>query len=177
MATTWAIQVLTPDFLIDGRMDPQAGSDRNWADTYIFEASAGGPAYCTASVFFAEASLKATSTLVAPYDSATDMSLFGATAFVAAIPRDEASTAYLVKSNKYKSLISADIFVGSYLIHGKIWSPNKPESGLSFIKTYSRFVVQDARIDCLIPGAKMQGLEAPFAVVRTHLLQYATVRP
>lgn len=172
MASLWSIQVLTPDFLFDGRIDGDGG-DKFYALTAA--ESSSQPSSCR--VHLTGASVQATGNLATPAGAIADWDFFGASAFVLIIPRDEASTTFLVKQNKFKSLIPADIYLGSYRISGKVWSSRKPEEGLDFLRNANRFLMQDARIDNLLPGAKMQTLEAPFAVARTHLLQCAVVHP
>ena len=157
-------------------MNPEAVSDATWSDTYILQADRNGPGPSTALASLTATQFQPTSDLVAADGLGDNWVICGANAFVMVIPRDEASTTFLLKQNKSKSLVSADIYVGSYHVRGKVWSPDKPESGLSFLRYYSRFVVQDATIDCSVPGARLHGLEAPFVVVRTHLLQCAAVR-
>jgi hypothetical protein len=172
MANPWVIQVLTPDFLFDGKIDP--GGD--YFNPYIFESVTSTSQPCTAVVNLTSARVQPVNNLTAPIEPATNWFISGANAFVVAIPRDEASTSYLVKHNRYKSLIPGDVYVGPYCISGKVWSPDRPELGLGFLCFYARFVMQDIRINGLLPGSTLHGLEAPFAVVRTHLLQCATVR-
>ena len=93
--------------------------------------------------------------------------------FVAIIPRDEASTAFVAKNNTSKNLIPADIYVGPYIIHGTILSP---DNSFSILRYYFNFGVRDAVIDCQLPDTKLQGLKAPFVMVRTHLLQGIAMR-
>jgi hypothetical protein len=175
MPKIWTVQVLTPDFLLEGKIDVEAVSDGTWSDSYVLQADRTGSGSCTALVSLTVTQFQPTSNLITADTIATNWTVCGANAFVAVIPRDEASTTFVSKQNKFKSLISADVFVGSYRFHGKVWSPEKPESGLSFLRYYSRFVMQDVVIDCQLPGAKLQGFQAAYAVIRTHLFQCARV--
>jgi hypothetical protein len=176
MAKSWKIKVLTPDFLIDGSIDSEPVSEGNWSDTSILEAASSGSQPCTACATLTTAKIQAASNIQLPDNPGMDWVVIGATGFLAVIPNDEATTTYLVKQNKNNCLLLADVYVGPYVFHGKVWSPNKIESGLSFLRYASRFVMQDVTIDCLLPGAILQGYGAAYAVVRTHLLQTATIR-
>jgi hypothetical protein len=169
MATPWVIQVLTPDFLFDGKIDP--GGD--YFNPYIFEAVNNSSQPSTVILHLTSARVQPTNTLAAPSVATNNWFISGPNAFVVAIPRDEASTKHLLKNNKFKNLVPADVYVGPYCVSGKVWSP---ESSLGFLSLSARFVMQDVHIDGLLPGAKLHGLEAPYACVRTHLLQCATVR-
>jgi hypothetical protein len=176
MASPWNIQVLTPDYLIDGKIDPEGGSDRTFSDVYIFQADMAGSGPCTSSVYMAEARFQPAGNLVPPAAASTGWYLSGFNPFLAVMPRDDLSKTFLEKHNKYKSLIPGDLYVGNYLIRGTVWSPSKPDDSLGFMRMYSKVVVQDVTIDCLLPGSTLKGLQAPYAVVRTHLLQCAMPR-
>jgi hypothetical protein len=126
-------------------------------------------------VFLTETQFQPTGNLVTTDDLGTDWAI-NVHNSIAFIPRDEASTTYLVKQNKFKNLIAADMVIGSYLIRGKVWSPDKPDAGLKLLKKYLRVVMQDVTIDCQLPGATLHGLEAPYAVLGTRFFQCATIR-
>jgi hypothetical protein len=171
LATPWAIQLLTPDYLIYGFIDSEA-SDRYYTLTSAETSST--PSTCV--VHLTQATFRPASNLVPIDPSPTEWYSVGWNAFLAVMPWDQASVDYLVKESSHKSLIPADIYIGPYLIQGKVWSRNKSGTDLSFLAYAHRFIVQDVCINCLLPGSQLHDLKAPFAVLRTHLLQSAAVR-
>jgi hypothetical protein len=162
----WSIQVLTPDYLIDGGFDD---SKDNGSAMYLFKAWPDMDSKLDASISMHLTSVRfqPVGSLTAPSGSVPDWFVFS-NAFVALIPRDEVSTAYVAANNASMYLIPADIFVGSYIIRGTILCPDK---NLSRLKYYFNFAVQNAQIESVTPGAKLQAFTAPFAIVRTHLIQ------
>jgi hypothetical protein len=177
MADHWTIQVLTPDFLLDGRILTDPITDATWTDPYILKAYEHNYIYESTVdlVYLTETKFQPTGNLAATDNIGTDcvINILNSIAF---IPRDEASTAYLVKQNKFKSMFSADMYIGSYLIRGKVWNPDKPDSELKTIKKYLRLVMQDVTIDCQLPGAKLRGLKTQYAVLCTRYFQWATIQ-
>jgi hypothetical protein len=177
MADLWTIQVLTLDFLLEGRILTNPITDVAWSDPYIFKTYEHNYIYESSVdlVYLTETQFQRTNNVVATDDIGTDcvINIHNSIAF---IPRDEASTTYLLKQNKFKNMFTADMYIGSYLIRGKVWSPDKPDSGLKTLKKYLRLVVQDVTIDCQLPGAKLRGLEAQYAVLCTRYFQCATIR-
>jgi hypothetical protein len=178
MADLWKIQVLTPDFLLEGRISTDMMiSNVTWTDPYSIFQSYKYMGYVPSAplVSLAETQFQPAGDLVTTDDLGTDW-VINSDRSIAFIPRDEASTTYLLKHNKFKSLITADMYIGSYLIRGKVWSPDKPDSGLGFFSKWSRLVIQDVTIDHQLPGAKLHGLEAPYAVLCTHFFQCVTIQ-
>lgn len=177
MADLWTIQVLTLDFLLEGRILTDPITDVTRSDPYIFKAYEHNYIYEPGVdlVFLTETQFQDTGNLVTTDDLGTDW-VINIQNSIAFIPRDEASTTYLVKQNKFTSLITADMVIGSYRIRGKLWNPDKPDLALKLLKKYFRLVIQDVTIDCQIQGAKLHGLEAPYAVLCTRFFQCATIR-
>src|SRR5439155_14396439 len=88
--------------------------------------------------------------------------------FVATLPRDEGSLAYCANSNgNSKHPFPAVVFSGPYASSGTEMSPN---SDLDILSGYGTFAMQNVTIDCLAPGARLKGLAAPYAVLRTLLV-------
>jgi hypothetical protein len=87
-----------------------------------------------------------------------------AESIVAVIPRDEASTAYVLKNNAslFKSPIPAEVRVGSYLLRGEVLSP---DNLLNVFESYFRFAIRNAEISCLLPGSQLGELRAPYVLV------------
>jgi hypothetical protein len=169
MATSWAIQVLTPDYLVDGLFDESLNTStamyyfKEWYD-------ADGILAISASLHLTAVQFQPTRLMAGPSSPATDWWGFSYS-LVALIPRDESSLAHVTKNFNPKVVIPADIYVGPYRIHGTILSPDRQ---LGALRYYFNFAVRDAEIECLETGAKFQGLKAPYAIVRTHLLQGIT---
>jgi len=157
----WSVQLLTPDYLVDGRLD---GDDPT------------GPWFLTvqpqdrevATLTLSQASVQPTGALTATLPAGGNWLLPSTGQFVAVIPRDEASTAYALKhKGSSQHPIPALVFVGPYAIRGTVLSPDKY---LEILSGYQTFLMQDATIDCLAPGSRLSSLSAPYAVVSAQLL-------
>jgi hypothetical protein len=89
----------------------------------------------------------------------------------AAIPRDEASLSHTKKTYRdFKYPLPGELYVGPYLVQGmflRIDDDTDPRLSASFDEVV---VMQDAVIDCLLPGARLKRLSAPLAVVCTERL-------
>jgi hypothetical protein len=177
MADLWTIQILTFDFLLEGKILTNPITDNNWTDPYILKAYEHNYIYYSSIdlVFLTETKFQPTGNAVPAADLGTDW-IVNVHNSIAFIPRDDASTAYLEKQNKFKSLINVDMNIGSYLIRGKVCSPDKPGTGLKLLTKFYRIVMQDVTIDCQLPGSTLHRLEAPYAVLCTRYFQHATVR-
>ena len=82
---------------------------------------------------------------------------------VAIIPRDESGTANAIRTNSFFNFsIPAEVYIGSYLIRGKVMSGDK---NLRVFSGYVGFPVQEAEIHCLLPGAQLVGFTAPYVLV------------
>ncbi len=151
-----AVQMLTLDYLIEGYLDADDGS-------WPFD-----------GVTLTSVRFEPTASLTPPAATAANWYLPEKSPVVAAIPRDESILAYtrkIYRDDKYP--LPAELYVGPYLIQGIVLrslEDTDPISLMSDLEEYA--VVQDAVIDCLLPGARLKRLSAPLAVVSTgHLLQ------
>jgi hypothetical protein len=148
-----AVQILTPDYLIEGYLDDLT----NWP----FE-----------GVTLTSVRFEPTGVLTPPASTAANWCLPENSPVVAAIPRDEASLAYtkkIYRNDKYA--LPAEIYVGPYLIQGMILRSDEDNDPGFLAATLDEYmVVQDAVIDCLLPGARLKRLGAPLVVVRTDQL-------
>jgi len=166
VATSWTIQVLTLDYLVEGLFDD---SNDNHTAMYFFRSwyDDNGKLAISASIHLTKVHIQTMRNATPPVSSAAEWWSFSNN-LIAIIPSDENSLAYVVKNNVPKSVISADVFVGPYRIHGSVLCPDKQ---LSSVRYYLNFVVQDAEILCLDVDAKLPSLQVPYAIVRTHLVQ------
>ena len=151
----WAVQVLTYDYLIEGHVD-----EKQEHFNFNLIQARGGPV----NMHLTSARFQPTGNLAPPEPASTPWALVYAESVVAVIPRDEASTAYVLKNNAdfFKYPVAAEVRVGAYLIQGKVLSPDKM---LNVFESYFRFAVQDAEISCRLPGAQLTGLKAPYVLV------------
>jgi hypothetical protein len=148
-----AVQILTTDYLIDGYLEDLS--------TWPFEGA------LLTSVRFEPAG-----TLMPSASSAANWCVLEGSQVVAAIPRDEASQAYtrkMYRDDKYP--VPAEIYVGAYLIQGMILQSDEEIELPVLMDSFDEYVlVQDAVIDCLLPGARLKRLSAPLVVVRIDRL-------
>jgi hypothetical protein len=158
----WAVQLLTTEYLVDGSLDYDDSSGSWW----FLEAQAGQLALETLNL--KQASFQPTAGLNVSMPAAATWSTPSTAAYVACIPRDEASTAYALKQNSsWRNPIPAVVFVGPYSIRGNILSR---EQQLGSMQISGIFPMQQAVIDCLAPGARLTGLAAPYLLVHSLLL-------
>jgi hypothetical protein len=170
MPTLWTVQILTPDYLVEGiynkDADPYNGIE-------LFRAPGDGDAILNR---LSSARRQSTGLLAVPAGTCKDWFFCTQSEMLAVIPRDEASTAYAVKNSKFKSVLPADIYVGSYLMRGVILNPDSAEHGLDAVTDSANFAVQNARIECKLPGVRWPGLDVPFMLVRTSRVQGIATR-
>ena len=179
MDNIWTIQVLTPDYLLEGIISTSLlNTEVPWTSPSIFEAyyHPFGFDNTIPLVTLTSTQVQTASSLPAPANPASNWVINGDRA-IAFIPKGGASNSHLLQRNTYQSLVAADVGIGSFLIQGNVWSPEKPEAGLSFLKKCSRFVIQDVIIDQQLPGTNFPRFEVPYAVLCTFHLQYAALHP
>ena len=179
MTTFWNIQVLTPDYLIEGNIDSGFSEIQD-----ILKPKTNVNDMDTDLDGLVNVRYQPTSNLIVPDGPVPSPSTKDGVTFlqpwtkrIALIPRDQGSVDFLVKHNKFNRLTPVDIYAGSYSINGKYWNNDKTSLLPGSFHTYAtdRIVIQDARIDCLVPGAKLQGFQAPFVVVYTEHIQWIAV--
>lgn len=178
MENFWTIQVLTPDYLLEGSISTDMLNPQiPFTSPSIFEAYYHHFGYDTTVplITLTSTSVQPAGTLPVPPNPSPAW-VVNADRAIAFIPREGASNTYLLKRNKYVSLISADLILGSFLVQGSVWSPDKADAGLSFLKKCSRLILQDVIIDQLLPGAAFPRMEVPYAVICTWHLQSAAIR-
>ena len=158
----WSVQVLTPDYLIDGNFDSK---DVGGLSFFSMQTGSNVP---VASLQLSSALLQPTGNLAMPITPVAKWITSFNDAFVGVIPLDEPSTAHALKNNKAPHPVPADVYVGPYLIRGIVMSPDK---NLEILGDVLSFLVQNARITCLTSGAQMTEIRAPNMLVRTLLLQ------
>ena len=157
----WAVQLLTTEYLVDGSLDYDDPTG-----SWFLQVQAGDLAMATLNL--TQARFQPTGGLNVTMPTAAKWTLPSTGLFVACIPRDEASTAYALKHNSSsRNPISAVVFVGPYAIRGTILSPDK---NLDILGGYQAFAMEQAVIDCLVPGSRLTGLAAPYLLVRSLLL-------
>ena len=151
----WAVQVLTRDYLIEGNLDGER-------DKYSFRLVG----HDVGTVILTSARFQPATTLAVPARPPVPQVLIHGDELVALIPRDEAGTTEDMKNNApFKYPVPAEVYVGPYVIRGQVLSMDK---NLRVFATYVGFVVQDAVVDCLLPGAQLTGLKAPYLLVMSR---------
>jgi len=148
----WHVQALTLDYLVDGYID--GSQDKAYfrvMDNVLY------------NIGLVNVHFQATGSLPSPSpDSAPSTIVYGEQ-LVALIPGDEASLASAMQSNNaLKFSTRAEVFVGSYVIRGTVLYYDI--NGRLF-QSYRGFPVQDAEINCRLPGAQWSGLKAPYLVM------------
>lgn len=150
--TSWAVQILTVDYLIEGTLD--ASRERAAFNLVAGDARAirvDGP------------QVVPTGDLVVPPRPAVPWALVYGNRLVAIIPRDRACLDFAIKANdSFDTPIPGEVFAGPYVFSGTIMSPDRK---LRILEGYTSLVLHNATIDCLVPGTKMPRLQAPYVMV------------
>jgi len=167
MGASWSIAVLTPEYLVEGTLDS------DWSSWMLQAGPQTVPSIRPVQLW--NARLQSAGQLAIPAALTSHQLVMGDFSCLAVIPRDQASMDFVTNKNRCKTLIPGEVLVGPYVIRGSLWSPDGADNGVSFVSGYQAFVVQNAHIESLVPGAKLPSLDAPLAVVWTHLLYSATV--
>jgi hypothetical protein len=153
--TAWAAQFLTFDYLIEGYFDGNK-------EDYILHVGASE----IQGLQLYSARFRPSGNLVAPARPNVPSALIFGVQLIAIIPRDEPSTAAARKKNSdLKYPVPAEAYIGPYLFRGTLLCPNK---NVNSVAIYHGFTMQDAQIDCLLPGAQLVGLTAPYVVIRNN---------
>jgi hypothetical protein len=156
--SSWLVQVLTLDYLIDGYMD----GERDKTIFRLYDENV--PDLPLASVQFQPAgSLTGAMHAVVPWVMVHSESL------VAIIPRDAASLACAMQNNTFfKQSFQGEVYIGPYVLRGKVLAY---DNSVRTLPMYPGFPMQDVEINCLLPGSKLVGLKAPYLVVLTRRRQ------
>lgn len=154
-STQWAVQVLTLDYLIDGSLD----SERD-KTSFRLQGHDVSPLPLTSARF------RPTGVLSVSPPPAVPWVLIYGDQLVAIIPKDEAGLANARQLNAvFKVGVKAEVYAGPYVIRGEVLSP---DGSLRVFEGYTGFPVQDAEIKCLIPGAQLGLLKAPYVLVMSR---------
>jgi hypothetical protein len=153
--SSWLVQVITLDYLIDGYMD----GDR---DKYIFRLYDGK----VLDLPLASVQFQPAGNLTGGMHTVVPWTMVHSESMVAVIPRDAASLACAMQNNAfYNQSFQGEVYIGPYLLRGKVLVPN---DSIRTLPMYPAFPMQDVEINCLLPGSKLVGLKAPYAAVLTH---------
>ena len=150
-----AVQVLTPDYLIQGYLEDLE-------------------AWPFSGLLLTGVRFEPVGALQPPVATAARWFLPEFSPVLVAIPGDpvsQARTQELAGDSDYA--LPAELYVGPYRIQGMVLRADDETDAEALTDTLAEYaLVQDASIDCLLPGTRLPRLHAPFVVVRTgHLLQ------
>jgi hypothetical protein len=161
----WAVRVLTPDFLVDGSFNE---SDKTpW--TSFFRAVSNTDTGPQEIMRLTSARMHSSSgRLPVPADVQPNWVVSQSGSIIAVIPHDETSIKYVAEANSRNTALPADLYVGPYLIRGVLLNASQD---IGYLDSCFSVVLKDAQIDCLLPGSSIKSLQAPYAIVRTLLMQ------
>ena len=148
----WSVQVLTLDYLMDGSMD--GGRNKNnlrLVDRVVLDLP------------LANVSFQPAGNLTAVPRAGAAWTMVFADSLVAIIPRDAASLAAAMQNNAFfnKSFLG-EVYVGPYVLRGTVLTS---DNSVQVMPMYPAFPMQAVTIDCLLPGSKVAGVTAPYALV------------
>jgi hypothetical protein len=170
----WAIQVLTTEYLIDGTVQPGSYMSGN---SNVFEHLAkddswlqqGGVSFT--AMTWTGVHVQPTGNLGMPVQTYSVWQLMSYDNVVAFIPNDDASKeAFQDAFKNYKHPLSADVFSGPYRIRGAFLSQSANRLTPQLATENSLFPLQDARIESLLPGASLTGMQAQWLLLNAFLL-------
>ncbi len=162
MATPWAIQVLTLDYLIDGQID---GSNSLQAAVLGLNNVIAGLAPLTLT----SVQVQPTGSLTAPSDHPTSWMIDFNQTIIGVIPKDEKSIAEFQKRNIQKSTVAVEMVIGPYFVRGTAY--HRLSSDLLYRLPQVPLALKDVEIDQITPDSKLKGWKAPFMIAFTKLLQ------
>lgn len=170
----WVIQVLTTEFLITGNVQPGSYMSGN---ANVFEHLAKDDSWqqegaaTFASMTWTEVQVMPTGNLSMPVQSYPMWQLMSYANVVAFIPNDDASKeAFQNAFKNYKHPFSADVYTGPYRFRGSFLSQNANRLTSPLAAENSLFPLQDARIESLLPGAKLTGMQAAWLLLNAYML-------
>lgn len=142
----FAIQVLTADYLIEGRVS----NNMTWHSLVEIE--------------IASAHYQSTGTMTLPAGSAP---LFHVqqNALVAIMPQDEACATDVLKGFLTQHKLNVTLLLNHYRFSGTAFATSDKLSTLTYMDV---ILMQDARIDCLMAGAQRKEWTAPLALIYTR---------
>jgi hypothetical protein len=162
----WPLDVLTPDYLVSGEVDKRG---QKWGWTYFAQVPESTPDPLTLVV---NAVRSVGARPEPPGLVGTRASFNYGTQMLAIIPRGPAADAAFDEwSTKFGPPISAEIFLGPFVVIGKVYTPD----GTMSVVLNSRLAVADAqftRVDGLGDAAPFS---APRALLASIAVQMAVV--
>jgi hypothetical protein len=164
----WALQVLTPDYIIDGLCDTERYSP------FTFCSANYQCAVPTDALQLEKVKLKSVGpNLAPPPESIPNWNITFYNGFIAVIPNDEASTQFFHSNLSHYPMYPVDVYAGPYLFRGDLPIEKKDFKKLEFLYSY---ILKDVEIDCLCPDSFFHGVKVPYAMVRTLLVQGMVMR-
>ena len=163
----WALQLLTPDFLIDGICDT------NRYPIFTFSSTNYQNCLPTDALQLTATTIRSTGSLVVPADAPPNWNVTFYNGFIAVIPADEASTHYFHSNLSRYPYVPVDVYAGPYVFHGTLPIEKKEFKQLEFLFS---FVLKDVEIDCLWPQSFLHNYKVPYAMLRTLLVQGIVLR-
>ena len=143
----WAVQILTPEYLVDGYSD---------SEDNIFEYLSVADSDDDFDYTFTSARVQPTGLLTIPPFSCQEWTCAFLTSVVAVLPRDDASLKAVQKAwedSEYS--YRAELFAGPYLIRGAIQSDSQDHPSFATF-----MLVTGATVESLLPGAQLARLNA-----------------
>ena len=163
----WALQLLTPDYLVDGFCD---------TDRYpIFTFSTTNYHTCipTDALQLIQTTVRTTSGLVLPEGDIPNWNVTFYNGFIAVIPKDEASTHFFYSNLGHYPDVPVDVYAGPYVFHGTLPIEKEEFKKLEFLFS---IVLKDVEIDCLWPNSTLRNYRVTYAMLRTLHIQGITIR-
>jgi hypothetical protein len=160
----WAVQLLTPDYVVDGTFDP---NNLDSPAKYFLLGNNDSWGHLSLNVTH----LQPISSQAAPLRPSSRWIFDRHSLLIATIPRDEQSTVFMLQNNQSKQTYLADVYVGSFIVHGRMVVPKSQPGEIEYFTLYRSFAVLDAEIKHLYPALQPGVIKAPCVLVCTHFLQ------
>jgi hypothetical protein len=164
----WLVQILTPEYLIDGYCQPEE-------DLFL---SLSTSSYTDIlGITLTSAYIQPTGNLsISPFSSPKWILSFSSMC-LAVIPRDESSLKAAREAfNEYQYPFHVVLYAGPFIIRGTMLS-NDEDDPTPFYENFTFFPMIEADIDCLIPGSKLSRLNAPFLALNSIYLHGLELLP
>jgi hypothetical protein len=163
---TWAIQILTRDYLVAGQLQPRIDD----VDEYFTELVSflkQGTVHQDYPLPLLNAEVRPASNLAAPTRTYAQWSI-SLKNVIAFIPGDDDSRSALRQPfDNFKHPFPATLFAGCYQVQATLLSNYLV--GWSELQSFLPLV--DAQIDCLLPGAQLTRWQVPWLLLNGQVLQ------
>jgi len=164
---TWAVQILTRDYLVAGQLQPRI-DDADEYFTDLLRLLKQGTEHNHYPLPLLNAEVRPASNVAAPARTYAQWSISLGPNVIAFIPGDDDSRGALRKQfDNFKHPFPATLYAGYYQVQATLLA----DSILGWSELQSFLPLVDAQIDCLLPGAQLTHWQVPWLLLNGQVVQ------